>query len=309
MTHIRKVDLGLLQSLQALVDERSIGRAADRMCLSQPAMSRALDRLQELFGDDLLVRRGSGYEPTLRAMQIYAELERLLPRIEGLISGNHFDPAVSSDRFRFAMTDLAALVLLPPIMQLLSEVAPGISIEIVPSDEAVFRRIETNAVDLALWMNAVPADLRTEVLFRDRFACLVREDHPICEKPMTLESYLDYPHVMITTFSHVQGIVDQQLEERNVVRRVRMRVPYFAAAASVIERTDMIATLPKHLARHLTKTSKTKVLPAPEEFAEFRYLQVWHPRLDADPAHAWIRGVMRQFIPPIGSGEAVTTPL
>lgn len=303
--HIRKFDLGLLRILQALVEERSIGRAAERMFLSQPAMSRSLDRLQTLFGDELLVRRGHGYEPTLRALQIYAELERLLPRIEGLVNGNHFDPAISTDRFRIAMTDLAALVFVPPIMAHLSKVAPSISIEIVPSDEDVFRKIETNALDLALWMNAAPPELRTETLFHDRFACLVRRNHPIGSKPVTLKRYLDYAHVMITTFSHVQGIVDRALEERNAARQVRMRMPYFAAAAAVVERTDMIATLPSHLALHLTRTSKTRVVPAPEEFAEFRYLQAWHPRLDADPAHSWLRAIMRRFVSAVGTGAAV----
>jgi DNA-binding transcriptional LysR family regulator len=306
-THIRKVDIGLLRTLQALVEERSIGRAAERMFLSQPAMSRALDRLQQLFGDDLLVRRGQGYDPTLRAMQIYAELERLLPRIEGLINGNYFDPATSTDRFRIATTDLSALVLFPPIMEHICKVAPGVSIEIVPSDEEVFRKIETNAVDLALWMNAVPGDLRAELMFEDRFACLVRNNHPIGRKPVTLARYLECAHVLITTSNPVQGIVDRQLEERSVARRVRLRLPYFAAAAAVVERTDMIVTLPYHLALHLAKTSHTEVVPAPAEFMPFRYQQVWHPRFDADPAHQWLRSVMRQIIPPIGGGTHKTT--
>lgn len=301
LTHIRKIDLGLLNTLKALVEERSIGRAAERVFLSQPAMSRALDRLQTLFGDDLLVRGVHGYEPTLRALQIYAELERLLPRFENLVNGSHFDPATSTDRFRIATTDLATLVFFPPIMAHLSKVAPCIAIEIVPSDEEIFRKIETNTLDLALWMNAVPCDLRTEVLFHDRFACLVCNDHPLGGEAVTLERYLGYPHVMITTFSHTQGIVDRALDDRGAARRVHMRVPYFAAAASVVERTDMIITLPRHLALHLTKATKTRVVPAPEEFGEFRYVQVWHPRSDADPAHGWIRAVMRQFIPDIGT--------
>lgn len=123
-THIRNVDLGLLASLQALIEERSVSRAAERMFLSQPAMSRAFDRLQALFGDELLVRTRQGYEPTHRALHLYAELEQLMPRLNGVLRGDTFHPGSATDTFKIAATDYAASVLLPAFVARAAKNAP-----------------------------------------------------------------------------------------------------------------------------------------------------------------------------------------
>ena len=291
-THIRHVDLGLLAALQALVEERSISRAAERMFLSQPAMSRAFDRLQALFGDELLVRTKQGYEPTHRALHLYAELEQLLPRLNGLLRGDEFHPATATDTFRIAATDFAASVLLPAFVAELSKAAPSVSLEIAPWDDSVFHKLETNALDLALWVNTAPSEFRTEVLFQDSFMCLVRRDHPAGKRALTLERYLAYPHALILLAQQRQGIIDKALEEKGIHRRVQLKIPYFASAAWVIEQSDMILTVPKRLAIRLAKISRTRMLEPPIELAEFRYIQVWHPRFDSDPAHQWLRRTM-----------------
>lgn len=291
-THIRRVDLGLLAMLQALVEERSISRAAERMSLSQPAMSRAFDRLQAMFGDELLVRTKQGYEPTHRALHLYAEIDHLLPRLDALLRGDQFQPATATDNFRIAATDFAASVLFPAFMARLTEVAPHVSLEIVPWDDNTFRRLETNALDLALWVNSAPKEFRTEVLFRDRFMCMVRKDHPVGKKPLTLERYLAYPHALVSLTHQRQGVIDKALEDKGIERKVQLTIPYFASAAWVIEHSDMILTVPKLLATRLAKISKTRMLEPPIELAEFQYIQVWHPRLDRDPAHQWLRKTM-----------------
>ena len=290
--HIRHVDLGLLATLQALIEERSISRAAERMFLSQPAMSRAFGRLQALFGDKLLVRTKHGYEPTHRALNLYAELEHLLPRLNGLLRSDEFHPATATDTFRIAATDFAASVLLPDLVAQLTKVAPSVSLEIAPWDDGVFRKLETNALDLALWVNAAPSEFRTQVLFHDSFMCLVRKDHPAGKKALTLERYLSYPHALILLAKQRQGVIDKALEEKGIERRVQLKIPYFASAAWVIEQSDMILTVPKRLATRLAKISKTRMLEPPIELVEFRYIQVWHPRLDSDPTHQWLRRMM-----------------
>jgi DNA-binding transcriptional LysR family regulator len=301
--HIRRIDLGLLATLQALVEERSVSRAADRMFLSQPAMSRALDRLQELFGDELLVRTRQGYEPTHRALHLYAELEHLLPRLNGLMRGDQFDPATATDNFRIAATDFAASVLFPSLVARLSKAAPSVSLEIVPWEDNVFRRLETNALDLALWVNNAPGDLRTQELFRDRFVCLVRKDHPAGKRRLTLENYLAYPHALITLAQQRQGVIDTMLEEKGIHRRVQVRVPYFASAAWIIESSDLILTVPRLMAKKLAGVSRTRMLDPPVELADYRYIQVWHPRLDSDPAHQWLRGMMSVVCGKVAGGR------
>jgi DNA-binding transcriptional LysR family regulator len=291
-THIRNVDLGLLASLQALIEERSISRAAERMFLSQPAMSRAFDRLQETFGDELLVRTKQGYEPTHRALHLYAELEHLLPRLNGLLRADEFQPATATDTFRIAATDFATSVLFPAFMARLTAVAPSVSLEIIPWDDGVFRKLESNAIDLALWVNTAPAEFRTQVLFEERFMCLVRKHHPAGKGAFTLERYLSYPHALVNLAQQRQGVIDKALEDKGIERRVQLKIPYFASAAWVIEHSDMILTVPKRLATRLVKISATRMIEPPKELSAFNYIQVWHPRLDSDPAHVWLRQTM-----------------
>lgn len=288
-THMKRVDMGLFVTLQALIEERSITRAAERMFLSQPAMSRAFDRLQEIFGDELLVRTPHGYEPTHRAMRLYAELKHLLPRLNGLLRGDDFDPATATETFRIAATDFAASVLFSPLMAKITTEAPNVVLDILPWEDSVFRQLEANTLDLALWVNSAPREFRTEVLFQDRFMCLVRNGHPLGKKPLTLERYLSYPHVSVTLAHRRQGVIDEALEDQGLERRVQLKIPYFASAAWIIEDSDMILTVPMRLAVRLAKISKTRMLEPPIELAEYRYIQVWHPRVDGDPAHQWLR--------------------
>jgi DNA-binding transcriptional LysR family regulator len=288
-THVRGIDLGLLTTLQALVEERSITRAAERMFLSQPAMSRAFDRLQELFNDELLVRTRQGYEPTLRALHLYAEIERLMPSLESLLRGDDFDPKTATDTFRIAATDYATSVVFPGFMARMTKLAPHVALEIFPFTDTVFRRLETNALDLALWVNNAPNELRSQALFHDTFMCLVRKGHPIGNDRLTLERYLAYSHAMVTLAEGRQGILDDVLDEKGLRRRVQLKIPYFASAAWTIEHSDMVLTVPKWLAKRLAKISRTRLIAPPIELAEFRYIQVWHPRMDSDPAHQWLR--------------------
>jgi DNA-binding transcriptional LysR family regulator len=294
--HVRGIDLGLLTTLQALVEERSITRAAERVHLSQPAMSRAFDRLQELFNDELLVRTKQGYEPTLRALHLHAEIERLLPSLEGLLRGDDFDPATATDTFRIAATDYATSVVFPGFMERMTKLAPHVALEIFPFTDTVFRRLETNALDLALWVNNAPNELRSQVLFHDRFACLVRLGHPIGRDRLTLERYLSFPHASVTLAEGRQGIIDDILDEKGLQRRVQLKIPYFASAAWTIEHSDMVLTVPKRLATRLTKIARIRAVEPPIEFAEFRYIQVWHPRMDSDPAHQWLRRMFAEAV-------------
>lgn len=293
-THIRQSDLNLLIVLQALVEERSITRAAQQMFLSQPATSRALDRLQHLFKDELLVRTSHGYEPTHRASYVYAELERLLPRIEELLRGAEFNPAEVTDSFRIAATDHAVSVLLPAIMEAMAHAAPGIQVEVSPWEDDVFRKLNANSLDLGLWVNSAPPPLRTEPLFQDDFVCLLRAGHPASKRPLTLQRYLDQKHLAISAVGRQQGLIEKILAQLGQRRTVQLNIPYYGSVGAIIERTDMVATLSKRLAKRLSAASKTVMLPAPKEFQSFTYIQVWHPRHDSDPAHSWFRQVVKK---------------
>jgi DNA-binding transcriptional LysR family regulator len=160
----------------------------------------------------------------------------------------------------------------------------------------VFRRLETNALDLALWVNAAPNELRSQVLFHDRFACLVRLGHPIGRERMTLERYLSCPHASVTLAEGRQGILDDTLDKKGLQRRVQLKIPYFASAAWTIEHSDMVLTVPRRLAKRLAKIARIRSIEPPLELSEFRYIQVWHPRMDSDPAHQWLRRLFTEAV-------------
>ncbi len=291
-THIQQSDLNLLTMLLALVEERSVSRAAQRANLSQPAMSRKLDRLQEMFQDELLIRTRQGYEPTHRAVRLYHEFDHILRRIEDILRVDAFDPASVTDAFTIAATDYAAIVAFPHVVGQITKVAPQISLQVVPWDDAVFHRLEANTLDLALWGNVAPSSLRTQVLFRERLMCLVRKDHPLTKRRMTLKAYAFYPHAAVTLTVKTQEFIDRALREHGLERKMQLVVPYFATAAALLEHSDLIFTIPRRLARKLSLTSETKMLQPPAEItklATFDYSLVWHRRMDSDPAHQWLR--------------------
>jgi DNA-binding transcriptional LysR family regulator len=255
--HIARSNLNLLCSFQVLVEERSITRAAERMFVSQPAMSRVLDKLQEMFHDKLLVRTRKGFEPTRLALNIYDELERTLPAIEGVLRGGEFSPADASDHFRIAMTDHLALSLLPKLIEVLAQKAPGVHLEISGWDYGSFRKLETNALDLVLWVNQAPSPLRIEEIYKDAFVCLVRKGHPV-RKPITAKRYLEFEHLVISLVGTHQGVLEDTLSRLGYRRNARHIVPFFAAVGAIIENTNLVATLPCRLASFCRETQNNK---------------------------------------------------
>jgi DNA-binding transcriptional LysR family regulator len=291
-THISKSDLNLLPSLQVLVEERSISRAARRLFLSQSATSRILDRLQEMFRDELLVRTSKGYEPTKRALAIYADLEELLRNTEELLRGREFNPSQANDEFQIAATNYAASWVFPRVMKILSKEAPHIRIHIASWDD-VFAKLEANSLDLVLTAYHPPANLRAELIACEPFVCLVRMGHEIKARRLTLEHYLSHKHVAAAVDPARERIIDTALEKLGKKRDIQATVP-FLSLGSIVEGTNLVATTPQRSAQRLTKLSQTRIVNAPVEFDKFSYYQIWHPRNDNDPAHEWFRGTVRK---------------
>lgn len=290
-THIPKADLNLLTCLQVLVEERSISRAARRMFLSQSAMSRIFDRLQAMFNDELLIRTARGYEPTQRASVAIAELQQLLPKVEMLLCGRQFEPATATDEFRIAATNFASEWIFPGLLDRLVKEASQIQVHLSSWQDG-FQRLEANSIDLFLTAYQVP-HLRSELLVREPFMCVVRKRHPIGVRRLTLDRYLKLQHLASLVDPGRPGIIDRTLENLGKRRDVRASVPYLFMG-SILERTDWVTTIPFSAARRLAKMSRTRVVPAPAEFDMFSYSQIWHPRNEADAAHKWLRGIIRE---------------
>lgn len=294
LTHIRAADLNLLLPALVLLEERQVSKAADRYHLSQPAMSRALQRLRDMFGDELLVRTRDGFEPTMRGRHVLQELSEVLPRLDALLRGGRFDPGSAHDEFRIAGTDYAITVLGPCLFRRIFQEAPGVSLDVVSWRDTSFEDLERGRLDLVLWPNEVPDALCSEPLFEDDFVCLVSSDHPTGAGPIALRDYLRAPHVVVSVLEGSQTLVERRLlEVANSRRVVGLRVPYFAGAVAAIAHTPLILTVPRRFAELYRDRPDLRTVEAPRELGRITYLMSWHPRTDSDVASQWLRAVIR----------------
>ena len=289
LTHTRQADLNLLVALAVLLEERQISTAADRYFLSQPAMSRSLQRLRTLLGDELLVKTKEGYELTLRAKQIQSELTEILTRLEIMLRGGSFDAAIAEDCFTIACTDYAAMIMGQPLFQSFYCQAPHASLNIESWYDEAFSDCQKGKLDLIMWVNAVPQPLVSKVLFEEEFVCVLSQDNPLSQQELTLQEFLGCSHVVVNVEKGQQTLIERKLEELGVTRKPALRVPYFSAAIYAVQGTSLIATVPRRIAQSYSRHLNIKVSQAPLELEPFRYIMAWHPRLSEDKAHCWLR--------------------
>lgn len=294
LTHIRKSDLNLLPALAALLEERSISKAAARHHLSQPAMSRVLQRLRGTFGDELLVRTARGYALTARARQLQDELVVLLPRIDRLLRGQAFDPSRAEDWFRFCCPDYVSRLLVPGLAERIGRQAPRAQLEIITWHENAVDDTGRGKIDVLFWANKAPDPLQSEHLLSSEIVCVVCADHPLGNRRLTLASYLSYPHVLINVTNAAPTIVDRALNAAGHIRRVGLRVPYFSLAVQAVQKTSLIATMPKIAAVGYAREARVRVLASPFKFDPVRILMAWHPSTDGEPALQWFRSQVRE---------------
>lgn len=291
--NLRRVDLNLLVALAVLLEERHVSRAADRIGLSQPATSRALQRLRTTLDDELLVRTRTGYQLTPRAERIQRELAAVLPRLELVFGGERFDPATATDSFSVLGTDFMTTVLGPGVFRRMFQAAPGMSLTLRHWHDGVVDEVAHGLADLAFAGVAAPPGLRSELLFEDRFVCLMAADHPLAgRESLTLNEFLDVQHVVVDVLRGEQSAVDRRLTELGAHRSAALSVPYHSAAVLAVPNTPLVATLPARLLAGTTDAA-VRVVGAPPEVEPLPFLMIWHARLDDDPAQAWLRDVFR----------------
>ncbi len=291
--HLRNVDLNLLHALYALLEERHVSHAAKRSFLSQPAMSRALDRLRETFGDPLLVRTGRVYERTPRGERVLRELESIMGRLAAMVQGEEFYPARSQERFRVAMTDHGSTILLPVLLERVRKAASHARLEISAWRTQAYEDVVAGRIDLALSAEAVPPTLESEVIFNLDFVCLVGSTQPVRKRRFTLKQYLQLPHALVETLGGQQTMVDRPLAQLGVKRRVALRLPFFLPAIFAIAKTDLVLTVPRKLAKVTAPIAGHRVVEPPRDIKAFPYFMAWHSRLNTEPAHAWLRDQVR----------------
>ncbi|ORA31235.1 LysR family transcriptional regulator [Mycobacterium aquaticum] len=296
-THIERADLNLIPPLVALLEERQVSRAATRVGLSQPAMSRALHRLRRLLGDPLLIRDAAGYRLTARAEAIQTQLDVVLPALEALFAPDQFDPAGSSRPVTLAGTDYAVQAFGSAICREVMRQAPQAPVRFHSWREGVTDQIRNSTIDLGLYGGQTTDEMHSEQLFVERFVCVVAADHPLAEAGgITLRDYQDARHVIVDVHDGRQPDVDLPLAKLGVVRDPAVTVAYHAAASQFLPGTDLVATLPRQLTGALAPPDALVVLDAPDEIATMPYRMVWHPAFDDDRRHQWLRTLVRSAV-------------
>ncbi|HKX26882.1 MAG TPA: LysR family transcriptional regulator [Blastocatellia bacterium] len=295
VTQLRQVDLNLLVAFIVVAEERSISAAAARLYLSQPAMSRTLQRLRAMFNDDLFIRGGSGYELTPQGQRILHELELTLPKLDRLLNGESFDPTGEEATFRIAGSDNTFSAFCPVLCSRFLPASSKISFEFTDWHEGSFEALERGRLDLALRADdgLTPSHFLTEALYEESFACVAAKENPL-PKRLTLKRYLEASHLVVSTLDSEHTIIEKSLALIGAKRRSGIRMPCFAIALRCLAGTDLIVTVPNRLAEVLVRDSSLKILKPPSELRAFKYLMLWHPRINTDAAHIWLRQTFTQ---------------
>ena len=293
------VDLNLLAALDALLAEQRVARAAARVGLSQPAMSRALGRLRALLGDPLLVRDGARMRTTPRADALGPRVRRILAEVKAtLLEAAPFDPAADRRTFVIATNDYCGAVLLPGLIQRLRREAPLVDLKVrALGPSTPVEALAEGALDLAIgtFLEGT-AGLVEQVLLEDGFVCVVRAGHPLARPRLTLRRYAEAEHLLVSAPGEGPGVADLALAERGLARRVAVRVPYFLVAARLVASTDLVLTLPRRLAEVVAADAGLVLLKPPLPLPRFEVTLVGHPRAAADPALAWLRALIQGYV-------------
>lgn len=296
-TYISNIDLNLLKALEALLETESVSKAAIRTNLSQPAMSRALNRLQHAIKDPLLVRSGRGMVLTPRGEALRMPVRNALAQISHVFRPQAFDPSMAQDRFRIMAPDYLAQMIMPSVLSRIFNLAPGIQIDMENLSATGITEMCEGKISLGFGVVNDGPDLynvAAQALFEDRQVCLTRKDHPVLKNGISLKDYAASPHALLSITGRGGGRIDEVLKERNLARTIALRITHFMTISSVIAPTDLIITVPEHLAKQVM-TDELQLSPLPKELQTppFTVSQIWHERFTQDPAHQWLRRLIK----------------
>jgi DNA-binding transcriptional LysR family regulator len=288
------LDLNLLVALDALLREKSVSVAARQLGLSTSAMSRTLSRLRTALGDPILVPAGRGMVPTPHALAIAEDVHALKDAVKMVLSPpSTVDIREVRRHFTIRANEAFVLIYAAGLSAAVTSAAPGIRLRFAPRSDKDVQPLREAAVDLDI--GVLPRDageLRCQSLFEDRFVGLARAEHPIFDADrITAERFAAWGHVVFSPHADYAGPVDRALAELDLARDVRLIVPSFPAVIAVAAASDLIGAIPKSYCQSAT-TSEIRTFDLPVSVSGFNIVQAWHPRMDADPVHRWLRALI-----------------
>lgn len=297
------LDLNLLRVFDAIFQTRSVTIAASNLHLTQPAVSKQLNRLREVLADPLFVRTNEGMAPTPRAEAIAGPIRQALSEVRNTIERQlGFDAATSDRTFRIFMSDVGQLVLLPQLLELSAREAPAVNIHTVqvPSSRMRSVALESGDVDLAVgYFEEFEGSMHCQVLFEEHFVGMVRANHPTIGGTVSFEQFLQTPQLVYHPSGGGHGsqesVVDKAFFAAGVQRRVAVRVAHAMGISSMVSNTNLLVIVPSRLAQACAALVGVTLLELPIEIPGFRIAQYWHDRFHTDPGNRWLRGAFTRL--------------
>ena len=292
------LDLNLLRVLDAIASEGGVTVAGERLGLSQPAISNALARLRLCFGDPLFVRTPRGMRPTPFAQQLAQPVRQALRLIQSALQQHAgFDPRSSGNTFRFYMSDIGEMVFLPGLLERVKRDAPGVKIEVVRIPiKDVHTALEAGELDLAVgFLPGLITGMRARPLFREHYVCMLRADHPAIGAKISAKQFRHAAHVLVSYVGTGHQVIEETFIAAGLSERIAVRVPHFLVVPMILERTDLVVTVPSRVAAVFAQRGNFKVLPLPLRMSSFEVRLHWHQRFHQDPANSWLRELMAEL--------------
>jgi DNA-binding transcriptional LysR family regulator len=291
---VPSVDLNLLIVFDAIMQDRSLTRAARRLGLSQPATSHALARLRAALDDELFVRTPQGMQPTLQAEQMAEPVREALRLMHAALEPDVFDPATSTRTFNLLVNNYAARAVVPPLAMRVADQAPHVGLDIKSTGSMDVLDQLDRGVDVALTQLVDGGDrFKCVRILEDDFVALLDKDHPAAtEGVFTLEHLASIPHVLITSTGDDTTFVDDALEQHNLVRRIAVKVTLLSIVVMLIG-SNRVSVLPRRVAEDLARVSPVVVRGLPSPSPTISLAMIWHRRFDNHRAQRWLRETIR----------------
>jgi DNA-binding transcriptional LysR family regulator len=306
--NFRTLDLNLLRVFDEVMAERNLTRAAQRLSMTQPAVSNALRRLRELLGDELVLRAGYGVEPTPRALMLWPSVRDALHQLRAALAPGEFNPAQAQNAFVLTMADATAAKVIPGLMNVLASQAPGVTLRVLPLTTRDPRQLlESGEVDLAIGhFPGVLAELGAqhlqensprfmfERLYDGEYVVVMRKHHPLAQGSLTLDDYCAARHLLVSFSGRPVGFVDEALTAVSRKRRVVLTVNQFFTAGLVVATSDLLTVLPRHFIGGTGVADQLVWRPLPLDVPAVHVDALWHRQHQASSAHRWLREAVRR---------------
>jgi DNA-binding transcriptional LysR family regulator len=300
MTSIDHIDLNLLRVFQAIVEERSLTKAGERLALSQPAVSYSLGRLRTLFDDTLFIRTRAGMQPTPVALELAEIVGRALDTVrQALRYAERFDPATSTRSFRLSLSDAGEMAYLPALCAALQAAAPRVKLLVEPLPvEEIEEALRSSRLDFALGnLPSLLPRTRHSLLFEESYVCMTRKRRDLpAGDTLKLEQFLAASHVQVRSLEHSHHALDDALRAQGVGRNIALALPHFVAVPGVLAATDYLATLPERLAHILNRGNAFRIYALPVRLPKAAVTMHWHENFHDDEGIAWMRGLISEIL-------------